>query len=80
MLSPWLAANKEVWRIIRNRVVGKAKRQLQQELRPIYAEVICGYFAQALLAFRPTTQEASFFAFSDLCHEQRLPDQQSHKL
>jgi hypothetical protein len=50
---------------IRTQVLGKLW-QLQYGSHCIHAEVICGYFAKALLASRPTTQEAFFFAFSDL--------------
>jgi hypothetical protein len=53
--------------------------QLQQRPYRIYAEIICGCSAQAPLAFCAATPQ-TFFAFSDLCREERVADQQSHKL
>ena len=50
--------------------------QLQQGPHRVYAEIICGCSAQALLAFCAAPSQ-TFFAFSDLCREERVADRQS---
>jgi hypothetical protein len=50
--------------------------QLQQRPYRIYAEIICGCSAQALLALCAATPQ-TFFAFSDLCREECVADRQS---
>jgi hypothetical protein len=78
-IGPMIRDEQGIVADIAIQVVGKLSGQLQQGPHRTYAEITCGFSAQASLAFCAATRE-TFFAFSDLCHEQRVPDRQSHKL